>query len=222
MPIYSQYTCNSCNETKPTDFFYKSNRTNGFRQPCKQCSNAKYNATKTTLCPVAVDLPNEQWKVYPLDDAYAVSNLGRVKRLTNGQGTWAERLLTPHLDKDGYAIARLGSKSTKIHRMVCITFHGQPADPKAQVNHKDGIKTNNVVENIEWCTAQENMTHAKQNGLRPVGEATPHSKLQAQDIPVIRQLLDKGLTCTEISKRYSVSNTTIWSIKHRMSWTHIT
>lgn len=213
--------CTCCEQTKDATAFYVDKRHDTLRQPCKDCQNTRYNTTKSTNCPVAIDLPNEKWCIYPLMPDYAVSNVGRVKRLTEGQGTWAERLLSPCLDKDGYLIARLGCKSVKVHRMVCIAFYGTPLSPNAQVNHKDGIKTNNVVENIEWCTRQENMTHAKQNGLRPVGENTPHAKLKAQDIPVIRQLLEDGLSCAKIGRRYSVSDVSIWNIKHKKSWASI-
>ncbi len=214
--------CNCCEQTKDATSFYVDKRHNTLRQPCKNCQNTRYNTTKLTDCPVAIDLPNEEWRVCPLFTDYAISSLGRVKRLTAGQGTWAERVITPHPDKDGYHTVHLHPYGLKkVHRLVCFTFHGEPPSPTTQVNHKDGIKTNNIVENVEWCTHQENMTHAKRNGLRPVGEATPHSKLKAQDIPVIRQLLADGVSCAEIGRRYSVADVSIWNIKHRKSWAHL-
>lgn len=52
-----------------------------------------------------------------------------------------------------------------VHRLVCLAFHGEPPTPEHQVNHKDGDKTNNAADNLEWVTPIENMEHARRLGL---------------------------------------------------------
>lgn len=59
------------------------------------------------------------------------------------------------------------SKSISIHRLVALHFIDNPLN-KPQVNHKDANKENNHVDNLEWCTAKENMTHVSKNGLNPL------------------------------------------------------
>lgn len=103
---------------------------------------------------------------------YQVSNLGRVKRLAHisRQGKHLdEYIFKNHYDNFGYTYVTLsdGSKNGKqwtIHRLVAMTFIPNPEN-KPCVNHKDGIKDNNVVTNLEWCTYKENTQHAIRTGL---------------------------------------------------------
>lgn len=76
--------------------------------------------------------------------------------------------LTPRLNKGGYLYVNLyndkGRKTKKIHRLVAETFIPNPNN-LPQVNHKDGNKLNNRVENLEWCDQPQNTKHAVEHGL---------------------------------------------------------
>lgn len=110
----------------------------------------------------------EEWKdIYGYEGLYQVSNLGRVKSLprdTKNQYAFQERILKPSIDKDGYEIVGFGKKLHKVHRLVANAFIPKISG-KEIINHKDGNKRNNYVNNLEWCTTQENIIHAVKTGL---------------------------------------------------------
>jgi hypothetical protein len=107
----------------------------------------------------------EEWKdIKDYEGLYKVSNLGRVK--SNYKGL--ERLLKPLSKNNGYLFVILykDTKPTKyyVHRLVAKAFIPNPEN-KPQVNHIDEDKSNNMVSNLEWVTAKENMNHGTR-GLR--------------------------------------------------------
>lgn len=99
---------------------------------------------------------------------YAASDDGRIwayPKRSRRNGRW----LKPRPDNSGYPYVGLykncKTKTEKLHRLIAIAFLGQPPFEKAQVNHIDGVKTNNRIENLEWCTAKQNKNHAWRTGI---------------------------------------------------------
>lgn len=114
----------------------------------------------------------EIWKdVVGYEGLYQVSNLGRVKSLPKQVGfrPQQEKLTAIFIDKRGYCKTNLYKNNTHkqvyVHILVGQAFIPNVAD-KPQINHIDGDKTNNTVENLEWCTAKENVRHAYTTGLK--------------------------------------------------------
>lgn len=103
------------------------------------------------------------WKdVKDYEVEYQVSNFGHVYSIKR------EKYIKAYMDKDGYLIVGLCKDSKqkiyKVHRLVAKAFIPNPEN-KQQVNHIDGDKTNNRVENLEWVTCQENIIHCHEAGL---------------------------------------------------------
>jgi len=108
----------------------------------------------------------EIWKeIVGYEGHYEVSNLGNVKSLKYGK----IRILSKRFNGDGYLCVMLylnnKTKHFKVHRLVGVAFVPNPED-KPQINHKDGIRSNNVSSNLEWMTNSENAKHGYDNNGR--------------------------------------------------------
>lgn len=164
----------------------------------------------------------ERWKdIKEYKGLYQVSSLGRVRSLprntTKGgiiKGNKSRFYQSLCLSKNGYI------KSYAIHRLVAITFI-KNSDNKPYVNHKDGNKFNNRVDNLEWTTPSENKIHAVKNGFTysPRGEKHWASKLSEWQVISIRRNAYKPQK--ELAKEFNVSFQTISDIINRKKWKHI-
>lgn len=113
----------------------------------------------------------EIWKdIKGYEGLYQVSNLGRVKSFKTNKRKYEYKYMSLVIDKKGYLTVSLCGnhkrKTYKVHRLVSQAFIPNQ-EGKTQVNHIDGNKQNNRVDNLEWCTNGENGIHAYKNGLRP-------------------------------------------------------
>ena len=109
----------------------------------------------------------EEWKELPFNPNYEVSTLGKIRNKET------KHILKEKDNGHGYKIVNLylnsNCKVCYIHRAVALTFLPNPLN-KEEVNHIDGIKSNNKLNNIEWCTRSENNKHAYKIGLRVATE----------------------------------------------------
>lgn len=111
----------------------------------------------------------EKWKnILGFDGNYQISNYGNVKSFINNI------ILKPGIaskrnNKQGYKVVNLKGKLYYIHRLVAEAFIPNIAN-KPQINHIDGNKLNNKVDNLEWCTNSENIKHAYKIGLKEYKE----------------------------------------------------
>ena len=166
----------------------------------------------------------EVWKdIKGFEGLYMVSNIGNVKRLKN-EKAFLEKLIGRSVDRYGY-VKRVLCKQGKLknfteHRLVATAFIENPEN-KSTINHINGIKTDNRVENLEWNTNLENKQHAVSSGLTNLkGTNHPRCKLSDKDVLEIREI-GFSQTRTALSKKYGVSRITILRIIKRSNWNHI-
>lgn len=105
----------------------------------------------------------------------------------------------PH--RNGYVRVYLGRKSKFIHRLVAEAFLPNPEN-LPYVNHKDGVKTNNHVDNLEWCTAKQNTAHAIALGIHPVNANRRFSDKQVNEM---RRMRKGGMTYKAIAENLGVN-----------------
>ena len=164
-------------------------------------------------------MKNEIFKKVTVCNNYSVSNYGRVRN--DKRNTF----LSPR-NLRGYARVSLWyqgkANDQRIHRLVAQSFLANPK-LKAEVNHINGIRNDNRVVNLEWCTPEENTKH-KVKYLNPhLGDAfkgshNGNSILTEADVLVIR---GSSKTKNSLSEEYGVSATNIGRILNRKLWTHI-
>lgn len=153
--------------------------------------------------------------------SYKIGKLGTV---VNKRG----HKICVQIDKYGYAkvVLRTSGKYHHrfVHRLLALAFMPNPEN-KPLINHKNSIRTDNRLENLEWCTNRENIIHGFKNGrigTTARGEKVPGHILKEVDIPAIRLLLkNPSYTLDKIGKLYGVSGSTIFSIKSGKNWRHI-
>ena len=178
----------------------------------------------------------EIWKdIDGYEGHYQISSLSRVKSLSrpswNGKVFFntKERILSPRVKDNGYLFVTLCINNNKhhkyIHRLVAQTFLPN-LDNLPQVNHKDCDKTNNQVDNLEWCNQNFNIRHAWDNGLmKPngcIGVKNGRALLTESQVLEIRaKYVPRKYTIQMLCKEYGILYGTVQSIILRKTWKHL-
>lgn len=176
----------------------------------------------------------EEWRpVVGYEGYYEVSDLGRVKSLTRTiefkggrEVTLKGKMIKPGKHSTGYLVVGLNKnhiqEMKRVHRVVAEAFIPNPEN-KPQVNHLNGIKTDNSLINLEWNTVKENIRHAFDTGLNKRGEMHYGTQLMKWEVLEVCDLLDfTKMTLAEIAVKFNTSRNTITSVNLGNSWNWLT
>ncbi len=179
-------------------------------------------------------MKEELWlPVKGYEGLYEVSSLGRVRsvdaiisHLITKSYFRKGRIRNLTVSKCGYNSTHISKggidKTLRVCRAVAQAFIPNPEN-KPQVNHINGIKTDNRVENLEWCTASENVIHAYKTGLKvgKGGSSSPCAKFTDEEILQIRSTTKGKGFYTEEAKKYGIVNSAYGNIIRRKTYKNI-
>jgi hypothetical protein len=159
------------------------------------------------------------WKTILDYPDYEVSDYGFVRRKGH--------IFSPGI-RNGYHFVNLSRNSKRkkyyVHRLVSMAFIPNPRCYK-YVNHKDGVKTHNHIDNLEWCTASFNNAHAYRTGLKPKpvthGQLNGMAKLTNERVIAMRNEYNASTTYASLGRKYGVDYYTVSDVIKRKTWKHI-
>lgn len=176
---------------------------------------------------------HEEWRVVPGLPHVEVTRSGRVRTAaysvtrrsrwgTDQTYNFPAREITPRLHDNGYMRCSVQRDSKRgplyVHRLVAFAFVPGYIDGY-HVNHINGIKTDNCVENLEWVPIEENTRHQWRTGLVDLrGERSPNAVLSPARVRAIRRALSDGVKITTLAVIAGVSVDTIRKIHLGVTW----
>ncbi len=160
------------------------------------------------------EMNEEKFKAY--DANYLISSHGRVWSVRR------QKFLSQFEDGYGYLMVTIYHKTLKVHRLVALTFLDKTSNELLTVNHIDGDKINNRLDNLEWLSSIDNIKHAFNTGLMPKSSEIHTAKLTDDDVLEIKKLfVEYRLGDTQIGEQFGVDNSTISNIRRGISWKEV-
>jgi hypothetical protein len=146
---------------------------------------------------------------------YSISDAGEVMSHRAG------KVLKPNMVRGYETVQLTDRKRYTVHRLVAQAFIG-PRPAGMHINHKNGIKTDNRAENLEYVTPSQNMKHAHAMGLQSnKGEKHSRHKLKEQDIMEIKRRIGRGEMQKDIARDFGVDPSLVSHVKRGRSWPHL-
>lgn len=161
---------------------------------------------------------NEKWIKSKYSDDIEISNFGRVRRHFKNSTSYYKG----NINHDGYLRIKFSIDGKVFNKFshVLVAEHFIPNPNNfPQINHIDGNKLNNNVNNLEWCTASQNMQHAYDNELKRTDKKHSRSKLNECDV---LDIYSSDLPTVELMKKYNISKSAICRIRSGKSWGWLT
>jgi hypothetical protein len=174
-----------------------------------------------------------KWKpIKGYEGRYSISDTGVVwseERLVDYGDkfvTCGNREKISRIDRKGYVSVCLSTngknKCIRVHRLVAEAFISNPEGLK-EVNHINGDKTDNRIENLEWSNRSRNITHSYRVLESSNRDGTNNGRhvVNEDDVREIRRLKSEGVSTRELSQRFGISNGQILRIFRRIAWSHV-
>lgn len=183
--MYTKKVCKTCKEEKDVSEFWIKRQYPTYTYYSFDCKGCSRKTTPKEVLLVEV-IENEVWKpIIGYEGLYEISNIGRVKSLNKVRvnGVWYnEKIIRPKPNKDIYHRVELSKNGKRriigVHQLIGWSFIPNPEN-KPNINHKNGIRNDNRVENLEWCTQKENIQHAWRTGLSKSRKGGCHQSSKA-------------------------------------------
>ena len=175
-------------------------------------------------------LPGESWQ--PVKETlgrYWISDMGRLATMNHyaRDGHAGKVKIMKPAETEGYMKTMITingkSRTIGIHRLVAEAFLGERPEG-FDINHKDGVSTNNRLDNLEYCTHSENVLHSYRHGLQklPKGSLNPYAKLTEEQVIEIRlRFKPYVVMMKDLTIEYGVKKATIKDVVTRKSWKHV-
>ena len=163
------------------------------------------------------------FKVVP-EHKYAMVNIEGVVK-----STYTGNIMKPRVDKDGYWRVAIWvptlkkSKKLLVHRCIALAFLPNP-DNKTCINHMDCDRTNNSLDNLEWCSVAENNYHGMKFGSIVVGrkgKGNPNNTHEEDTVHSVCELLEKGYSQVKIAAKLNVPKSFVYDVRSATTWKDI-
>lgn len=166
----------------------------------------------------------EIWRQHPIHKRCWGSSIGRIMVGVYWDASGNKRneyVKEQTYNKDGYLKVKMFGKTILSHRFILECFKDNPLS-KPVVNHINGVKDDNRIENLEWSTLSENRQHAYNTGLQlgPIGQKNGSSKLTNACVERIKYG-HQGMSLDDIAAIYNISKSNVCLIKSGKRWKHI-
>lgn len=223
--------CTRCMEDKDIGDFHIKSR---ICKVCRSLIGKEYRAANPIETQLVKPLEGEVFEyIKGREVFYRISSFGRLTSLCKSvrgkaRNRRKEKVLKPHRNSYtgyyAYVFSSWGNgekdKRENIHRLVALHFIPNP-DCLPEVNHKDGDKLNNRVDNLEWVTREQNIQHGFINGLikTPKGEAAHNSKLTEK---IVLEIFNSKIGPRKLSRDTGIPYSCIAGIRNGNTWNHIT
>lgn len=142
------------------------------------------------------------WKIIENHSNYEISDDGLVRNRKTG------KILKPVKTYNGYLRVGIDGKLCRIHRLVADAFLIK-IDGCTQINHKDGNKQNNSVDNLEWCTVSQNIIHAQKMGLKKINYSNINKPKKINQLSIDGDILKTYDCIMDIQREFGYDNSTI-------------
>lgn len=151
-------------------------------------------------------------RITPEYPGLVIADTGEVQGLSRwGRPIW----LKQRSDKDGYKVVSYRHVPVRVHRLVCIAYHGPRPTSDHQVAHSNGINTDNRAGNLRWATTAENQADMIRHGTDLRGERHGRAKITWADVEAIRTSSEPG---SVLAARYGMTRSNIAKIRTNQTW----
>jgi hypothetical protein len=166
----------------------------------------------------------EHWKpAFGFEGIYEVSDRGQIRRIKKAMGTRAGKVLKSW-GGNGYQVTALringAYKTIYVHRLTLQSFT-DPSEHRPQVNHKNGKRADNRLQNLEWCTAAENLMHATRTLGKRRGSNHWRAKLDEGAVSRMRMEYAAGQGVSALARKFGITHATASRVLSGKIWRHV-